>query len=690
MAAEDLYHALSEERKEIRLLGITTTPDDDIQCTLSTVSLRDCLQFTALSYVWGDPTDTEPFRVNGRDVLITKSLAFALRHVKDHWQGAFPERPAESFRLWADGLCINQADTAERSHQVQLMGEIYGDAELVISWLGHKNSEILGRSLAALDLLHSLTSHLSKDEFASLRWMEPYPFLYEDDAVESSPDNGGHISNDDGRNSSGDDTGGGSNDTVERYRPTNKLWSSLDALCALAYWERVWIVQEVVLAKSLLLTCPHRSVPFAVVYIFDYLLDYTRKAIINGSVRRPVFIHEDSAAFRFIGATLHWGSISTLSFLRKLVRQWSGERWYIFKAAMRFRAANPRDLVYGLLGVTKAKIIPDYSPSKALSEVLIDYVGAWLQAKHNGRDTSDPSDEELFFLEYTAEVQTNESKDVVSWVPHYHAFEKRRPPCSFWEAKANRDLPDGQASYIRNSTLCVTGMLFGSLAQVVKIPDRSNHAALLQYMQDVMCRQPTYVPLRIPTLTAILLLLVGKGSTLDFNFYLTAHTLFRSMVSDMFSKTDDRTTLEKMGIELDGYPGTLFSSLWPGSIVEEQGVADSRVSFAALMRHYNSASLEMVLYRTLAALEHWANVLDGCALGEIHVQPHIYLALIPATAKVNDSVCILHGSQYPVLLRNAGGHWTFLGTCVVLGLMDGEAASMVNDGWASIRKFEVK
>ncbi|KAK0713699.1 hypothetical protein B0T26DRAFT_620169, partial [Lasiosphaeria miniovina] len=27
--------------------------------------------------------------------------------------------------LWADQICINQADTAERNHQVQIMGQIY-------------------------------------------------------------------------------------------------------------------------------------------------------------------------------------------------------------------------------------------------------------------------------------------------------------------------------------------------------------------------------------------------------------------------------------------------------------------------------------------------------------------------------------------------------------------------------------
>jgi hypothetical protein len=40
-----------------------------------------------------------------------------------------------SFR-WYDALCINQEDTQERNHQVNQMGQIYGEADCVITWLG--------------------------------------------------------------------------------------------------------------------------------------------------------------------------------------------------------------------------------------------------------------------------------------------------------------------------------------------------------------------------------------------------------------------------------------------------------------------------------------------------------------------------------------------------------------------------
>src|SRR5205814_9983506 len=47
-------------------LGLCTfcqaNSDDDIKCSLKHVSLDSCPEYTALSYVWGDPKVTKPVR----------------------------------------------------------------------------------------------------------------------------------------------------------------------------------------------------------------------------------------------------------------------------------------------------------------------------------------------------------------------------------------------------------------------------------------------------------------------------------------------------------------------------------------------------------------------------------------------------------------------------------------------------
>jgi len=80
--------------------------------------------------VWGDPNVKEDVLVNGTALLVTKSLASALRQVRA--SGATEIMNA----FWADGLSINQSDNAEKGHQVRLMSEIYKRATLILSWLG--------------------------------------------------------------------------------------------------------------------------------------------------------------------------------------------------------------------------------------------------------------------------------------------------------------------------------------------------------------------------------------------------------------------------------------------------------------------------------------------------------------------------------------------------------------------------
>lgn len=41
--------------------------------------------------------------------------------------------------LWVDALCINQADTTEKSAQINLMPQIYGSAARTLIWLGMDN-----------------------------------------------------------------------------------------------------------------------------------------------------------------------------------------------------------------------------------------------------------------------------------------------------------------------------------------------------------------------------------------------------------------------------------------------------------------------------------------------------------------------------------------------------------------------
>ena len=126
--------------------------------------------YIALSYVWGDPTNTRPVNVHCRDFNITQNLYEALLHIKE-LSSLFEEglsRQSESGQadlfLWVDALCINQRDIDEKSKQVPRMTEIFSSAYTVLIWLG--TFEKLGRKILGIELLlHLLESTSPLDQF---------------------------------------------------------------------------------------------------------------------------------------------------------------------------------------------------------------------------------------------------------------------------------------------------------------------------------------------------------------------------------------------------------------------------------------------------------------------------------------------------------------------------------------------
>ena len=84
--------------------------------------------YEAISYTWGEPIFSRQLVVDSTHKLgITESLYLALQQFR---------LPHEVRVLWADAVCINQGDNAEKSEQVNGMAEIYSTAYAILVWLG--------------------------------------------------------------------------------------------------------------------------------------------------------------------------------------------------------------------------------------------------------------------------------------------------------------------------------------------------------------------------------------------------------------------------------------------------------------------------------------------------------------------------------------------------------------------------
>ncbi|RYO20565.1 hypothetical protein AA0111_g10058 [Alternaria arborescens] len=223
-----IYDTLPDASDNLRLLIVHAGGvSEPIRCTLRTVSFRDKPSYEALSYTWGDTPTTESIEVDGFDIQVTANLEQALRHLRD---------VEIDITLWVDAVCINQSDSAEKSHQVAFMGKIYRDCAQVRIWLGCDSSKcgITQSSFQPSDSADGNSGTV--DLFELIRNLANGQHIYEWPCFRTE-------------NDCGRDT------TV--YEVNDKWTEIREAFLAVMespWWSRMWTVQEAVLPTKGILT----------------------------------------------------------------------------------------------------------------------------------------------------------------------------------------------------------------------------------------------------------------------------------------------------------------------------------------------------------------------------------------------------------------------------------------------------
>ncbi len=127
-----IYKSLETSSIRIIRLHPAQSLEAALHCELIHRKLADLESYEAISYVWGDAIFSETLHIsndsiNDSIVKITPSLSTALRH--------FRQKDRERI-LWADAICIDQSNDAEKSIQVAMMSEIYKRADRVLAFIG--------------------------------------------------------------------------------------------------------------------------------------------------------------------------------------------------------------------------------------------------------------------------------------------------------------------------------------------------------------------------------------------------------------------------------------------------------------------------------------------------------------------------------------------------------------------------
>lgn len=139
-----VYDKLATETtvRLIRVLPILV--NDRIICEIlfRDLEFHPELNYRALSYQWGTPTPVKDIylqidKQGLRLISIHENLWQFLHHIQVHATSDTMHRKWSDLLIWTDSLSLNQTDKEEISQQVPRMGQIYSQAAEVLIWLGH-------------------------------------------------------------------------------------------------------------------------------------------------------------------------------------------------------------------------------------------------------------------------------------------------------------------------------------------------------------------------------------------------------------------------------------------------------------------------------------------------------------------------------------------------------------------------
>ncbi|KAF2009755.1 hypothetical protein BU24DRAFT_473958 [Aaosphaeria arxii CBS 175.79] len=365
--------------------------EDEIRCDLYTESLSKRPKYHALSYVWGSALVKKPIKLNDSTFEATTNLESALRHLR-HQRLGLP--------LWVDALSINQTDNQERTHQVQLMGNIYKSCLRVLVYLGddlkvyyskaNPNKDI--PSLPAMTAFYFnstdrpyITRFLGKPSKAKVaQWRSELVDPMRDRTFETvqifsfirALSYMDHLS-DLPILSPGKKNNFAESDLHHLFEILSRLMRAPST----KWWTRIWTVQEVVLPPEITLMCGTVSAPWPMFVeaaqkfrehilsccsgIQSSLSKYCREEIVH-FMKEVDNVEDSRTVYRHTAARSR--SCDNVSILSYPDYSW-GTKLSLLSIQIKFRrreASDARDKVYALLSLVcrpadQPAILPDYT-----------------------------------------------------------------------------------------------------------------------------------------------------------------------------------------------------------------------------------------------------------------------------------------------------------------------------------------
>jgi hypothetical protein len=582
--------------------------DSDVyHCTMQNCSLDAPPAFQALSYAWGSGTPTCQIMVNNQPFWITHNLACAIHYLTE----------SRDLTIWIDAICINQKDNKEKSSQVRKMRHIYEQAASVIIWLGKTTMENIGgfRTLKELKMIWDQRTE------SVTAGSQPIFTELEHEVFVNPTRNATHA------------------------RVKTELIDAISALLSAPWWGRIWVCQELAVAKSAIFACGYETIPA------EYIADFLKAWDTLGGVSR-LLDHRPWAHFEVRSRFQSGNPLPIRDILQ-------------ISSKSQLEATDARDQIFGFGGLAgdleKKGITVDYSQSHTtvytnLSKSLIEeQPDLWL----------------LSFCHFSP------TSALPSWVPDWSAQPglisilqaggayTTGSPSPF---HASRGLqPCIKVSSTTPPSLTCNGIQIDTIVRLGATRPQASYNRLTDAKRNEIL---TWFRTELPSLLSSI---SGPES------------------STAITTTSANTAYKTPSDEAEAIFRTLLADQWEdssgGNGAWIRPPSRANVAYRTLVSASNSIDDQRRLSTPGVVTEQVFNYAMRLTISRVPlVTTRGFLGLGPPAAEVGDLVVVLGGGDVPFVLRSVGvrgdgarERFKLIGEAYVHGVMYGEGAAMGND-----------
>ena len=655
----------------IRLLSIKPGyPSETLECGLIVINnLDDAPPYEALSYVWGDEDFAEPIVCNGIATTVTANLGKALKHLrplaswnyantwdKNHrlhssrntWKGFATHRfekyhaasPTESL-IWIDALCINQDDLQERATQVKLMGRIYGRAEFVNIWLGEEGTQPVPQAPMAKKLL---ASKLTPRHYVGVYGNMPIVISFNAQALR----------NVDGArnpwiNLTSADNADFRNQSFGFPPPSAPEWDIVRQFFAHPWFQRVWVVQEVVLARRYVALIGNWEIEWsalgqAAAWFQSNGYELPLRSEFRPSDEKDMLPVTNAASVWQMCEARHDG-ISLLDLLRELRDR---------------SATKPADKLYATFGL--AKEVQMSAEGKLNSLLEPDYTRPFMEVYRDASRYLIDEHKTLDVLSHAGSTGVSDDPKWPSWVPNW------------FEGKASTEFVSGHTKDLfradAGEPLTTSDPLDKNMLTLTGIE--------LDTVQSYGDRLASY----------------GIGFRTyqeEREFVMAAWNIYSAQTAQQASPYSSKAEI------LRAFTMTLTAGLSNRSIPADQDPRYPNDAARWFSEHLKNRVPTTSWKQSLA----WAALpkadpgrfheafVRACLDRRFFVTQGGYVGVGPKTIKDGDCIVVLFGGKVPYVLRRSGRRFRFIGDVYIPGLMEGQAVERWKETKTGAETFEI-